>query len=144
MSNRNSWLSIRLSEEERQRLSAIAGRRGYKAIAPFARASLGRAVIQAETIEALQAAEKRQAATLAAMRTEIARLQRTEYVLFAMLENLAKTIFTYTPPPPAEGKAAAVALGRAAYDRYLKAVGMSLRNGSESAAHRLTGLDAPK
>lgn len=141
MNSRNRWFSIRLTDEERQRLSVIAQRRGYKAIAPFVRASLGRVVTQAETIEALQNAEKCQAATLAVMRTEIARLQRTEYVLFAMLENLAKTIFTYMPPPPTEGKAAAVALGRAAYERYLRSVGISLHNGSKSAMDRLVSLE---
>jgi hypothetical protein len=47
--------------------------------------------------EAIDSLERRQAATLGAVRTEIARLQRTKYVLFAMLENLAKTILTYMP-----------------------------------------------
>jgi hypothetical protein len=64
------------------------------------------------------------------VRTELARLQRTEYVLFAMLENLAKTILTYLPPPAAENPESTIALGKAAYERYLKAVGMSLHNGS--------------
>jgi hypothetical protein len=85
--------------------------------------------------------EKRQAATLSAVRTEIARLQRTEYVVFAMLENLAKTLLTYMPAPAAESKASTIALGKAAYDRYLKAVGMSLHNGSKAAAESLAGLD---
>jgi hypothetical protein len=85
--------------------------------------------------------EKRQAATLAAVRSEIARLQRTEYVLFAMLENLAKTILTYMPPPPAESRTSAIAFGKAAYERYLKAVGVSLHNDSKTAMESLAGLD---
>jgi hypothetical protein len=68
-------------------------------------------------------------------------LQRTEYVIFAMLENLAKTILTYLPPPAAENKASVVAQGRAGYERYLKAVGMSLHNGSKAAVEKLAGLD---
>jgi hypothetical protein len=74
---------------------------------------------------------------LTAVRTEIARLQRTEYVIFAMLENLAKTILTYLPPPAAEDKASVIAQGRAGYERYLKAVGMSLHNGSKAAVEKL-------
>lgn len=74
---------------------------------------------------------------MTAVRTEIARLQRTEYVIFAMLENLAKTILTYLPPPAAEDKASVIAQGRAGYERYLKAVGMSLHNGSKAAVEKL-------
>jgi len=84
--------------------------------------------------------EKRQAATLSAVRTEIARFQRTECVVFAMLENLAKTVLTYMPPPSAENKASVIAQGKAGYERYLKAVGMSLHNGSRDAVDRLAGL----
>jgi hypothetical protein len=56
-----------------------------------------------------------------------------------MLENLAKTILTYLPPPPAESKPAAIAHGKAAYERYLKAVGMSLHNGSTAGVEKLGG-----
>jgi hypothetical protein len=101
------------------------------------RASLGR---QGQLTEEVRGLEKRQAATMTVVRTEIARLQRTEYVLFAMLENLAKTILTYLPPPAAEDKASVIAQGRAGYERYLKAVGMSLHNGSKAAVERLAGL----
>ncbi len=62
--------------------------------------------------------------------------------LFAMLDNLAKAILTYMPPPAAETKAAAISLGRAAYDRYLKAVGMSHHNGSKAAVESLAALDS--
>jgi hypothetical protein len=62
-------------------------------------------------------------------------------VLFAMLENLAKTILTYMPPSPAESRPAAIAHGKAAYERYLKAVGMSLHNDSKTAVEKLAGLD---
>jgi hypothetical protein len=75
------------------------------------------------------------------MRTEIARLQRTEYVIFAMLENLAKTILTSTPIPAAENKDTVIALGKVAYERYLRAVGTSLNNGSKTALETLAGLD---
>jgi len=141
MSNRNEWLTLRLTAEERRRLTEAARQRGYRAIAQFARASLGRSVTQTETITALESAEKRQAATLAVLRTENARLLRTEYVIFAMLENLAKTILTYMPPPAPESRASTIALGRAAFERYLKAVGMSLHNGSKEALERLADLD---
>jgi hypothetical protein len=72
---------------------------------------------------------------------EIARLQRTEYVIFAMLENLAKTILTFMPIPAAENKSAAIALGKAAYDRYLRVVGASLNNGSKTALEDLARLE---
>jgi len=135
---RNVYLRVRLTPEESQRLTEIAQQWGYRKSAEFVRAGLGRLGQLTEEVHSL---EKRQASTMTAMRTEIARLQRTEYVLFAMLENLAKTILTYMPPPPAEGKAAAIALGKAAYERYLKAVGMSLHNGSRTAVERLAHLD---
>jgi hypothetical protein len=141
MNKRTAWLTVRLTAEERKRLAKVARQRGYKGITPFALASLLRCGAQAETTEAIQSAEKSQAATWAAARTELARLQRTEYVLFAMLENLAKTILTYMPPPPAESRPAAIAQGKAAYERYLKAVGMSLHNGSKTAVDRLAELD---
>jgi len=137
MSSRRSMLTVRLTAEENQRLAEAARQRGYKQVADFVRATLGRGVTQAQVIEEVNSVEKRQAATLAAVRTEIARLQRTEYVIFAMLENLAKTILTYLPPPAAENKASVIAQGRAGYERYLKAVGMSLNNGSKAAAERL-------
>ena len=63
----------------------------------------------------------------------------TEYVIFAMLDNLAKTILTYMPPPPEENKAAVIALAKAGYERYLRAVGMSLHNGSKAAWESLAG-----
>jgi len=135
---RNLYLRVWLTEEESQRLTAVAQQWGYKKSADFVRASLGR---HGQLTEEVHSLEKRQAATMAAVRTEIARLQRTEYVIFAMLENLAKTILTYMPPPSAEGKAAAIALGKAGYERYLKAVGMSLNNGSKAAVESLAGLD---
>ena len=141
MSSRNTWLTLRLTAEERRRLTDAARQRGYRGIAQFARASLGRSVMLSEMIAALEGAEKRQAATLAAVRTDNARLLRTEYVIFAMLENLVKTILTYLPPPPAETKASSIALGRAAFERYLKAVGMSLHNGSKDAVEKLVGLE---
>ena len=142
MSIRNVRLTVRLTVEESQQLVKAAHEHGYNGMAEFTRASLARTVItQAEVIEALDRLERRQAATLTAMRTEIARLQRTEYVVFAMIENLAKTILTYMPPPPAESKAAAIALGKARFERYLKAVGMSLNNGSRATVESLAGLD---
>ncbi len=140
MSKRNIWLTVRLTAEERQQLEEAARRQGY-GLSEFARASLGIGMAHVEIIEALESAEKRQAATLAAMRTEIARLQGIEHVVFAMLENLAKTILTYMPPPSAESRASAIAVGRAAYDRYLKAVGMSLHDGSKAAVESLARLD---
>ena len=135
---RNVYLRVWLTAEESQRLTAMAQQWGYKKSADFVRASLGR---QGQLTEEVRSLEKRQAATLTAVRTEIARLQRTEYVIFAMLENLAKTILTYLPPPAAEDKASVIAQGRAGYERYLKAVGMSLHNGSKAAVERLAGLD---
>jgi len=131
---RNLYLKVRLTAEERHRLTEVAQQWGYRTSAEFVRASLGR---QGQLTEEVGGLEKRQAATLAAVRTEIARLQRTEYVLFAMLENLAKTILTYLPPPAAENKASVIAQGRAGYERYLKAVGMSLNNGSKAALEKL-------
>jgi len=141
MSRRHEWLTLRQTAQERQRLAEVARQRGYRDIAQFARASLAQRITQEEILSAFESMEKREAATLAALRTEIARLQRTEYVLFAMLENLAKTILTYMPPPAAETKASAIALGKAAYERYLKAVGMSLHNGSKAAVESLAGLE---
>ena len=135
---RNLYLKVRLTAEERHRLTEVAQQWGYRTSAEFVRASLGR---QGQLTEEVGGLEKRQAATLAAVRTEIARLQRTEYVLFAMLENLAKTILTYLPPPAAENKASVIAQGRAGYERYLKAVGMSLYNGSKAALESLLGVD---
>jgi hypothetical protein len=82
-------LTVRLTPEENQRLTQAAQERGYQAVAQFARASLARSVTQAQVIEEVHSLEKRQAATLSAVRTEIARFQRTEYVVFAMLENLS-------------------------------------------------------
>jgi hypothetical protein len=131
---RNVYLRVWLTAEESQRLTAMAQQWGYKKSADFVRASLGR---QGQLTEEVRSLEKRQAATLTAVRTEIARLQRTEYVIFAMLENLAKTILTYLPPPAAEDKASVIAQGRAGYERYLKAVGMSLHNGSKAAVEKL-------
>jgi hypothetical protein len=141
MSRRSTWVTVRLTTDERQRLAEVARKYGYIGITQFALASLRRSVTQAEAVVELRNAKKRQAATWAAVRTEIARLQRTDYVVFAMLENLAKTILTYIQPPPAESKAAAIAHGKAGYERYLKAVAMSLHNGSKFAADQLAGLD---
>jgi type I site-specific restriction endonuclease len=141
MKRRTVRLTVRLTDEEGQRLTEAAQKRGYQGVAQLARASLARWETQAQVIDEVQSLEKRQAATLTAMRTEIARLQRTDYVLFAMLENLAKTILTYMPPPAAENKASVIAQGRAGYERYLRAVGISLHNGSKAAVERLAGLD---
>jgi uncharacterized protein (DUF1778 family) len=141
MNRRTVRLTVRLTPEENQRLTQAARERGYQGVAQFARASLARWVTQAQVIEEVHSLEKRQAATLSAVRTEIGRFQRTEYVVFAMLENLAKTLLTYMPPPAAENKASVIAQGRAGYERYLKAVGMSLHNGSRDAVDRLAGLD---
>jgi hypothetical protein len=135
---RNVYLRVRLTAEESRRLTEVAQQWGYETTAKFVRASLGK---QGQLTEEVSALEKRQASTMTAMRTEIARLQRTEYVIFAMLENLAKTILTYLPPPAAENKAPVIAQGRAGYERYLKAVGMSLHNGSKAAVEKLAGLD---
>jgi len=136
MSRRRSvYLRVRLTAEESQRLTEVAQQWGYEKSADFIRASLGK---QGQLTEEVHSLEKRQAATMAAVRTEIARLQRTEYVVFAMLENLAKTLLTYMPPPAAE-KASVIAQGRASYERYLKAVGMSLHNGSKAAMESLAG-----
>jgi hypothetical protein len=138
MRNRNVYLRVRLTAEESQRLLEMAQQWGYKKSTDFVRASLAR---RGQLTEEVHRLEKRQATTIGAVRTEMARLQRTEYVIFAMLENLAKTILTYMPPPSTESKAAAVAHGKAGYERYLKAVGTSLRNGSKAALERLTELD---
>jgi uncharacterized protein (DUF1778 family) len=89
MNRRTVRLTVRLTPEENQRLTQAAQERGYQAVAQFARASLARSVTQAQVIEEVHSLEKRQAATLSAVRTEIARFQRTEYVVFAMLENLS-------------------------------------------------------
>src|ERR1700734_1816526 len=124
MSRRRSvYLRVRLTAEESQRLTEVAQQWGYEKSADFVRSSLGRLGQLTEEVRSL---ENRQAATLSAVRTEIARLQRTEYVVFAMLENLAKPLLTYMPSPAAEKKASVIAKGRASYGRYLKAVGMSL------------------
>jgi hypothetical protein len=141
MNRRTVRLTGRLTPDENQRLTESAHERGYQGVAQFARASLARWATQAQMIEEVHSLEKRQAATLSAVRTEIARLQRTEYVVFAMLDNLAKTVLTYMPPPAAENKASVIAQGRVSYERYLKAVGMSLHNGSQAAMERLAGLD---
>jgi len=142
MTRRTVRLTVRLTPEESQRLTHAAQERGYQGVAQFARASLARWVTQAQVIEEMHSVEKRHAATLSAVRTEITRLQRTEYVIFAMVDNLAKTLLTYMPPPAAENKASVIAQGRAGYERYLKAVGMSLHNGSKAAMDELAGADA--
>ena len=127
---RNVYLKVRLTAEERHRLTAGGAAMGIcKTSADFVRASLGK---QGELTEEVHSLEKRQAATMTAMRTEIARLQRTEYVLFAMLENLAKTILTYMPPPAAENKASVIAQGRAG----LRAV---FEGGGDEPAQRVEG-----
>ena len=108
---RNVYLRVRLTAEESRRLTEVAQQWGYETTAEFVRASLGK---QGQLTEEVSGLEKRQAATMTAVRTEIARLQRTEYVIFAMLENLAKTILTYLPPAAAENKASVVAQGRPA------------------------------
>jgi hypothetical protein len=136
---RDVYLKVRLTAEERRRLTELGRQWGCKTSADFVRATLTKV---GDLTEAMHGLEKRQAATLTAVRTEIARLQRTEYVLFAMLENLAKTILTYMPAPAADNRASVIALGRAAYERYLKAVGMSLHNESKTALENLAGLDA--
>jgi len=138
MRNRDVYLRVRMTAAESQRLTEVAQQSGYKKSTDFVRAGLGR---QGQWTEELHRLEKRQAATMVAVRAEIARLQRTEYVLFAMLENLAKTILTYMPAPPAESRTAAIAHGKAAYECYLKAVGMSLHNGSRIALESLARLD---
>jgi hypothetical protein len=138
-SRRSIYLTVRLTTEESRRLAEAARQRGYRKIADFVRASLGRGVTQGQLTEEVHGLEKRQAATLAAVRAEIARLQRTEYVIFAMLDNLAKSFLTYLPPVSAESKAAAIAHGKAGYERYLKAVGMSLHNDSKTALESLAG-----
>ena len=136
---RDVYLKVRLTADERRRLMELGREWGCKTSADFVRVSLTK---HAELREAMHNFERRQAATLGAVCTEIARLQRTEYVLFAMLENLAKTILTHTPPLAAENRASAIALGKAAYERYLKAVGMSLYNGSKTALERLAEVDS--
>ena len=141
MNRRTVRLTVRLTPEENQRLTQAAQERGYQGVAQFARASLARWVTQAQVIEEMHSAENRHAATLSAVRTEIMRLQRTEYVVFAMVDNLAKTLLTYLPPPAAENKASVIAQGRAGYERYLKTVGMSLHNGSKAAMESLAGLE---
>jgi len=133
------YLKVRLSTEESRRLTELARQWGCKTSAEFVRASFAK---QAQFLEEMRNLERRLVATLNAMRTENARLQRTECVVFAMLDNLAKTILTYMPRPTTEDKAAAIALGKAAYERYLKAVGMNLNNGSKAALETLVGFDA--
>lgn len=135
---RNVHLQLWLTAEENCRLKELAQQSGYRTSEEFVRDGLRK---QGQLTEELHNLEKRQAATLSAMHAEIARLQRTEYVVFAMLENLAKTILTYMPVPTTENKGAAIALGKAAYERYLRAVGASLNNGSRSALNGLAGLD---
>ena len=135
---RDVYVKVRLSGDERRRLQEGARQWGYRTIAEFVRASLGK---QGRLTEEMSGLEKRLASTMIALRTEMARLQRTEYVLFAMLENLAKTILTHLPPLAEENRAPAIALGKAAYERYLKAVGMSLHNGSKAAVEKLAALD---
>jgi hypothetical protein len=131
-------LQLWVTAEENGRLEEMAHRWGYKTIEDFVRGGLGK---QGQFTEELHDVEKRQATTLMDVRTEIERLQRTEYVIFAMIENLAKTILRYMPMPAAENKGAAIALGKAAYDRYLRAVGTSLNNGSKSALQNLAAWD---
>jgi hypothetical protein len=46
------------------------------------------------------------------------------------------------PAPVAENRAAAIALGKVAYERYLKAVGHSLHNDSRIAVERLMDVDS--
>jgi hypothetical protein len=136
---RNVHLQLWLTAEESGRLKDTAHQWGYKTTEQFVRSGLGK---QGRLTEEFRSIERRQAATLAAMRTEVARLQRTEYVIFAMIENLAKTILTYMPIPATENKGAAIAIGKAAYERYLRAVGTSLNNGSKTTLETLTGLDS--
>ena len=136
---RNVHLQLWLTTEESGRLQDTAHQWGYKTTEEFVRSGIGK---QGRLTEEFRSIEKRQAATLTAMRTEIARLQCAEYVIFAMLENLAKTILTYRPIPAAYNKSAAIALGMAAYERYLWAVGTSLNNGSKTTLETLTGLDS--
>jgi hypothetical protein len=92
----------------------------------------GRLGRQGQLAEEVRSLEKRQAATLTAVRTEVARLQRTEYVIFAMLENLAKTILTYLPPPAAEDKVSVIAQGRAGYEPVFE-------SGRDEPAQRFEG-----
>jgi hypothetical protein len=136
---RDVHLQLWLTAEESRRLTEVAKQWGCKTSEEYIRTNLGK---QRELIEEIHSIEKRQAATLSAVRTEIARLQRTDYVLFAMLENLAKTILTHLPPLATENRAATIALGKAAYERYLRAVGTSLNNGSKIALETLAGSDA--
>ena len=108
---RRVYVRVRMTPEESRRLTDKAHAWGFRTTAEFIRASLGRIGQMADEMRHM---EKCQAATLGAMRDDIARLQRTEHVLFAMLENLAKTILTTIPPLSTESKVAAIAYGRTA------------------------------
>ena len=134
---RKSLFTVRLTEADRKRLNEATQSAGYSTVADYVRESLMRDTAQTQLGDELRKMEQRVASTLATYSAELHRIRREQYVVFAMLENLAKALFTYMPAPGRDEMPAAVAAATAKYDRYLKSVGIGLQNGSKASAQKL-------
>lgn len=127
--------TIRLSADADERLQATAKVRGYANPSVFLRAAIDRELTERE--DAIIRAEERLAASLEQMSREATRLDRSQQVLFALVDGLARILLTCIPEPDGHALTAAIARVQGRHARLLKSAGQAMGDDSRLATQEL-------
>jgi hypothetical protein len=127
--------TIALTEDEYKFVKQAANERAYRSPTAFMRAAIRNELNGRDG--ALSEAELRIAAGLERASREIARVQRGQQALFAVVDTLVKTFLTCVPDPPRDAMSQSIACGRERYARFVKSAGQAMVGDSQAAMNDL-------
>ena len=132
---RRARATIRLSDDEYKLVKQTAKDRAYLSPAAFMRSAIRNEINGRDG--ALSEAELRIAAGLERTSREIARVQRAQQALFAVVDTLVKMFLTCVPEPPRDAVGQSIARARERYERFVKSAGQAMVGDSQAAMNDL-------
>ena len=125
-----------MSREDRNRVEEVVKARGYRSPSAFIRAAIQNELNGGPE---LTETEERIAGGFDRMSREVARIQRGQQALFALLDTFVRTVLTCLPEPTDGARAQAIARAKERYHQLIKAAGQTMTGDALSAMQDLIG-----
>ena len=133
---RGARVGVRLSHEDRDRVTEAVKVRGYVSPSAFVRAAIQN---ELDGRPELTQTEERIAGGFDRLSGEVARVKRGQQALFALFDTFVRTVLTCVPEPSRDLRPQAVARARERYHTLIKAAGQTMTGDALSAMKDLIG-----
>lgn len=133
---RRARIAIRMSREDRNRVEEVVKVRGYRSPSAFIRAAIQN---ELDRRPELTETEERIAGGFDRMSAQVARIQRGQQALFALLDTFVRTVLTCVPEPAEGARPYAIARAKERYHQLIKTAGQTMSGDALSAIEDLIG-----